>query len=173
MDDWALILDQLIAFIFINFGLAMFIVAAGFMLLHRALTHGRVPEFEIIYRWTALFPLGIVGIYSFVMHAFFPEMAAEVIGWSDSPFQYEVAVADLAFGVLAILSFNASIGFRLAAVIGNTIWLWGDAFGHIRQMLVADNFSAGNAGSWFWMDVWLPPLILICLYKIREFECRN
>ena len=40
---------------------------------------------------------------------------------------------------------NDSRGFRLATVLGITVWFWGDAAGHIYQMVAKDDFSPGNA----------------------------
>ena len=78
-------------------------------------------------------------------------------------------MADLAFGVLAILSFNASFGFRLATVIGNVIFLMGDAGNHIYLMLAQGNFNSGNAGTWLWMDdLILPLLMLMCINGLSE-----
>lgn len=122
---------------------------------------------ENVFRWVALLALGVTGIYTFCMHAFFPKVAAAAIGWSVSPFQYEVAVADLATGVLGICAFRASMGFRTATVLASAIWLWGDAIGHIRQMIVANNYAPGNAGSWFWMDIIIPAVLLVSLWKLR------
>lgn len=160
--------SEWISFALSNFGLLMLVCAIFFMLLNRILTKGRVSEYEIIYRWLALFSLGFTGIYAFYMHAFQPDIAASTIGWANSPFQYEVAMADLGFGIIGLLSFNASYSFRLATVIGNTIWLWGDASGHIFQMLQNQNFSTGNAGSWFWLDVFIPLLLMICLSGLKR-----
>lgn len=151
-----------------NFGFTMFCLAVIFMLINWLVTRGRVPEYEIIYRWIALFCAGFTGIYTFIMHAFYPQIAASAIGWAVSPFQYEVAMANLGFGLVALLSFNASYSFRLAAVIGLTVWLWGDASGHIYQMIKAQNFSAGNAGTWFWLDVFVPLLLIVCLSKMKK-----
>jgi hypothetical protein len=153
--------EQVITFGFVNFGLIMLFVAILFILIHIIATK-QTSFVEISFRWITLFPLGLTAIYAFIMHAFFPEFAASNIGWANNPFQFEVAMANLGFGVIAILSFSASFGFRLATVIGNTCWLWGDAVGHIYQMLVNHNFTIGNAGSWLWMDI-LIPLLLICL----------
>ena len=150
-----------------NFGLVMFILAAIFMLIHRIAIR-RISEAEIIYRWVALFALGFTLIYAFVMHVFYSEMAASSIGWQPSPFQFEVAMADLAIGVLGILSFNASFSFRLATVIAATIYLWGAAAGHFYQMLRFQNFTVGNAGSWFWMDIVVPLVLIICLIKMKR-----
>lgn len=160
-------LTEYITWILSNFVLAMFILAVLFILLHRTMRR-RVPEAEIVYRWIALFALGFTGIYAFIMHAFYPEFTAATIGWANSPFQYEVAMANLGFGLLGILSFNASYPFRLATVIGSTCWLWGDATGHIYQMIEHNNFTIGNAGSWFWMDIFIPLILIICLIKLKQ-----
>lgn len=152
---------------FANFGLVMFILAAIFMLFHR-IAISRISEAEIIYRWMALFALGFTGIYTFFMHVFFSAFTANQIGWQPSPFQFEVAMADLAIGVVGILSFNASFGFRLATVIAATIFLWGAAVGHLYQMIRFQNFAIGNAGSWFWMDIVVPLVLIVCLIKMKR-----
>ncbi len=152
-----------------DFGLCMLILALIFIFINR-LASRSISFFEIVYRWVSLFPLGFTAIYAFVMHAAYPNFTAATIGWSNSPFQYEVAMADLAFGVLAILSFRASYGFRLATVIGSTVWLWGDASGHIYQMITQQNFTVGNAGSWFWMDIIIPIILIICMVKLKKLE---
>lgn len=76
-------------------------------------------------------------------------------------------MADLAFGLLGVLSFKASYGFRLATVIGVTCFLWGCAIGHINQMVIHHNFTIGNAGSWFWLDILLPILLIMCIVKLK------
>lgn len=124
--------------------------------------------FEVLYSWFSLLPLGVTSIYAFIMHAFFPTFTAEIIGWHNSAFQFEVAVANLAFGVIAILSFKASYGFRLATVIAATCWLWGDASGHIYQMNVNDDFAQGNAGSWLYMDMFVPVILILAIVRLNE-----
>lgn len=154
-----------------NFSLSMFVLAAFFIVLHNLLARGRLSQFEIVYRWLALFPLGFTGIYAFVMHVFFPEIASASIGWAQSPFQYEAGIADLSFGTLAILSFNAGFGFRLAAVIGNVIWLLGDAFQHIYLMIMQGNYSVGNAGTWLWLsDLIMPLMMLLCINGLSKLQ---
>lgn len=159
LADW-------IPWILRDFAFFMFIIAILFVILHRLIKRN-LSESEIVYRWVALFALGFTGIYGFILHAFFPDLAAANIGWTNSPFQLEVAVADLAFGVVGILSFNASYGFRLATVIVATICLWGDALGHIYQMVTHHNYSVGNAGSWFWMDIVIPLILIICIVNLK------
>lgn len=155
-----------------NFSLSMFVFAAIFILLHRSIKR-TMSEAEIVYRWMALFATGVTGIYAFVFHVFYPEMAAADIGWLESPFQFEVGMANLGFGLIAILSFNASYGFRLATVIGNTCWLWGDAYYHLMDLIKYHNYTLGNAGTWLWMDIFVPLILLVCIIRLRPKKLRT
>jgi Family of unknown function (DUF6790) len=145
-----------------NFSLAMLILAIVLAVLVSTANRGTPTGAfrEQLFRWTALLAVGITGIYTFVCHVFFAESTAAHIGWQTSPFQYEVGIADLTVGLLGLLAFWGNVGFRWAATLATTVWLWGDAVGHVRQMIVAHNYAPGNAGSWFWTDV-LVPLIMI------------
>ena len=111
--------------------------------------------------WMLLLFVGIGGIYGFLTHGFMGDIAAKEIGWANSPFQWEVGVANLVFGLLGVVgAFSKSRGFRLATVLGIMVWFWGDAAGHIYQMVAKDDFSPGNAGTWFWLDVCSPAVLL-------------
>ena len=103
-----------------------------------------------------LLPIGIGGIWGFIVHAFFPQVADKVIGWSPSPFEFEVAVANLGMGVTGIIAFKENRGFRLATAVFITCFGWGAAIGHIHQMVIAHNFTPGNAGIIFWTDILIP-----------------
>jgi hypothetical protein len=118
---------------------------------------------DTLFGWLLLLSLGLQGIYTFVGHVFYPAYSAEMIGWENSPFQYEVGIADLTVGVLGVLAFWGNFSFRLAAAIAGIVWYWGDAIGHVRQMIVANNFAPGNAGPWFWTDVIVPLLLVVCI----------
>ena len=150
-----------------NFGLVMFIIAFVIALFHKIFWWRKISISEIIYRWFSLLPLGVTSLYAFVMHAFFPVYTAAIIGWANSSFQFEVGMANLGLGLIAVLSFRATYGFRLATVIGNACWLWGNALGHVYQMVEHNNFSIGNAGSWFWMDLALPVILILCMVNLK------
>lgn len=163
-------LSQWIATFFAHFSLIMLLLSLTISFCNAIFS--KSPISDIIFRWVALFALGFTGIYTFIMHAFFPEMTAANIGWTVSPFQYEVAMADLTVGVLGIISFNSSLGFRFATTIASITWLWGDAVGHIRQMIINQNFAPGNAGSWFWTDLIVPLILLIAVLHLKRNKHR-
>ena len=77
--------------------------------------------------------VGLVGIYTFALHCFWPELAAEGIGWSNSPFQWEVGIANAVIGVLGLLSLKASRRFRSAVIVAAVIWFLGDGVGHMYK----------------------------------------
>lgn len=102
----------------------------------------------------------LVGIYTFALHCFWGDIAAEGIGWSNSPFHWELGIANAIVGVLGLLSRKATRQIRLATVIAVSVWLWGDAVGHVYQMVVAGNFALGNASPWFWTDAVAPAVMI-------------
>jgi hypothetical protein len=164
------VIQQLLTLTLSNFAFVLLLAAlavAAIALLRKGSFH-RQTVGETTFRWLALLAVGVSGVYMAMMHIVFPEKSAATIGWATSPFQYEVGMADLTVGVLGLCAFRASYGFRLATTIAVVCWFGGDAIGHIRQMIAADNFAAGNAGSWFWTDVSLPILIVAALLASCE-----
>jgi hypothetical protein len=149
---------------------AMFFVGGNFpaflfsaALLCAALGCGRERAAERLLSWILLLPVGVTGLWSALFHLIFPERTAALIGWQTSPFQYEVGMADLAIGVTACLAFQRTLGFKGATVSAASVFLLGDAVGRLHQMLIAGNFSLGNAGVPFFVDVICPPLSIILL----------
>jgi hypothetical protein len=118
--------------------------------------------------WVLLLPIGVTGLWAAIYHLAFPDFAARFIGWQPSPFQFEVGVADLAYGAVAVAAFRCGLGFRAAVVWIATIALLGDAVGHVRQMIAAGNFAPGNAGVVFWTDILIPALALVLLAMARR-----
>ena len=115
-------------------------------------------------------PIGVTGLWAAVFHLFFPQIAAADIGWEMSPLQFEVGMADLAIGVTACVSFWRSLDFKAAVVMVNSIFLLGDAVGHVRQMVAAGNFAPGNAGVPFFSDIAFPVLAIILLIIVHRSE---
>ncbi len=162
-------MDNVIRWILGNASLSMLILAVvlGVIGFVRRTKAGKGGVWEPFMFWLLLLFVGLVGLYTFVMHCFFSEIAASAIGWSTSPFQYEVGIANLMIGVLGIMATWSSRSFRWAVVLAAAVWLWGDGVGHIHQMIAAQDFSPGNAGSWFWTDA-LAPAVLIIVHTLNR-----
>jgi hypothetical protein len=83
-------------------------------------------------RWFCFWVLGIYGVHGFVIHFFFSDFTAKLIGWPNSPFQFEVAYANLVFGVVGLVAFfRPRRDFTLAAVLGFLVWFGCDGIGHV------------------------------------------
>ena len=120
--------------------------------------------------------VGIGSIWAFIGHAFLSSQVAANIGWAPgSPFQLEVAFANLSIGVLGILCYWIRGNFWTATVISSSIFLLGAAYGHIINMLQFANYAPGNAGAVLYMDI-IGPIILIVLlivYNVMKKENNN
>jgi hypothetical protein len=108
--------------------------------------------------------IGVTGLIGASGHLLKADDVARSIGWAPgSPFQWEVGVADLGWGVLGVMTPFYGRGFWLATVVMASIFLIGAAVGHVRQLIVAKNFAPGNAGGVFVADV-VVPILLVVLY---------
>ena len=125
------------------------------------------PAAEHFLSWILLLPIGVTGLWAGAFHVFLPETAAALIGWQASPFQFEVGMADLAIGVTACIAFWRDLSFKAAAVCAASVFLLGDAVGHVREMVMASNFAPGNAGVPFYMDI-IGPLSAIALLFVSS-----
>jgi hypothetical protein len=129
-------------------------------------TTGRVAE--VLLLWFLVIYVGVGGVFGFIGHTVFADIAAVSIGWpAGNPFQTEVAVANLAIGVLGILCYWFRDQFWLATVVANAVWQLGDAVGHVQQIIVAHNWSPNNAGAALYNDIAIP-IILVTLLVITE-----
>lgn len=135
----------------------------------RALTMKRIIEIFLLS--FLVITVGLGSIWASICHSFFANQVASSIGWAPgSPFQQEVAFANLAFGVLGVLCIWIRGNFWTATVIGVSIFLLGDALGHISNIFVTGNYASGNAGAVLVLDILVPILLigLLVAYKIME-----
>ena len=110
-----------------------------------------------------------MGLLTAYAHVFRPIQTSASIGWSTSPYEYEVGMADLTVGVLGVLCAWFRGNFWLATAIANAFWLLGDAVGHVRQMLVYNDHAANNSGVFLVAEIVTPLLILfLTLYHRRK-----
>ena len=113
--------------------------------------------------------VGLMGVLTAYAHVFRPVQTSASIGWSTSPYEYEVGMADLTVGVLGLLCLWFRENFWLATAIANAVWLLGDAVGHVRQQVLNNNHAANNSGVFLYAEIMTPLLILfLTLYHRRK-----
>jgi Family of unknown function (DUF6790) len=119
---------------------------------------------EIMLAWALVVLVGVSGVVAAGFHVFQPDQTARMIGWAPgSPFQFENAMGDLAFGALGILCIWLRGGFWIATAIGSSIQLLGDAYGHLYQLIVHGNHAPDNAGVILYADILFPVIVLTLL----------
>jgi hypothetical protein len=117
--------------------------------------------------------VGLMGLLTAYAHVFRPLQTSASIGWSTSPYEYEVGMADLTVGVLGILCLWLRGNFWLATAIANGVWLLGDAVGHVRQMLLYNNHAANNAGIFLVTEITMPLVILFLAFYVHKSSLRG
>ena len=128
-------------------------------------TRGRVVHVLLLY--ALVLDVGVIGLpLGFIPHVFFPNQAAELIGWPPgSPFQLEVGFHDGAWGLLGFLSICIGGSFWLATGLGWSFFMLGATYGHLYQTLREGNYAPYNFLTIFsdgFIAVWL--LVLLYLY---------
>jgi hypothetical protein len=162
-----------IRFVLGNFTLTFLIiglVASVIALLRAPKPLTAAATVEALFFYFLLFSIGFSFLYNFVVHVFFGEVAARMIGWADSPFQLEVGFASLGFSAVGFLACWRSFDLRLAAIVGPALFLLGAAAGHIYQIATAHNFAPGNAGVILYTDIAIPVIGFGLLWLQHRFS---
>ena len=128
----------------------------------------RLQIVDILLLYLFIFSIGLGGLIGFLGHTFRADSTAASIGWPvHNPFQYEVALANLAFGILGISCAWVRDGFWTATAIGWSVFILGAACVHLRQIHAGQPFAPGNAGAILYFDLIVPVLVLM-LIGVRE-----
>jgi hypothetical protein len=146
------------------------------MLIHVLLMKGRTAKkvVEVILLYLLVIVLGGGSMVSGAFHVFNGPATAKMIGWPPgSPFQYEVGVADMAFGLVCFLCLFFRGSFWLAAILANSFFLFGCMIGHVRSLAESGNLAAYNIGPNIILSDLIMPLLVIGLYIVLRFQERS
>lgn len=128
----------------------------------RPRTKQRIADTLLLYLFA--FPIGLGGLIGFIGHTMRAGPVAASIGWpAGNPFQYEVAVANLAFGILGLFCVRFRDGFWAATAIGWSTFMLGAAEVHLHQIHIDQPYAPGNAGAILYFDLLAPALVLALL----------
>jgi hypothetical protein len=170
------LLTGLIAFFagdyFVTFTLVALVVGLVAAARHRR--GGGHDTWRTLLDWYVLWGVGVSNVVNFIFHSVLGDFSAEQIGWAQSPFQFEVALASLGMGIAAIAVFPRRTGWwaKFAATIPSSVFLFGAGIGHIHQSLATGNSAFGNAGPILYSDLILPVWAVVLLVLARAEERR-
>lgn len=158
-------IGQAVSFVLHNSFIALFAIAVATTIvrLRRFRTEHRPVNSAYVFWGELLFyNVGIGFVLVGIFHAYFPQIAAPSIGWSPSPFEYELGWIEIALGLVAIMALWRGYEFRLAASVIFAIFALAAAAGHIAQIECCHNYAPGNAGLTLWFaDIFVPGLVVV------------
>ena len=125
-----------------NVPLIMFVTA----ILVATIVRRPAPVAERYLAWLLLLSVGIDGIWAGIFHIFFPGVASGEIGWQPSPFEFEIGVADLSLGIVAVIAFWRSLSFQSAIAFFAALFYAGVVIGHFEQAFAHGDYSPDNFG---------------------------
>lgn len=157
--------------------LILFILAVIFTLGH--ITYHKIWEprraVEVLLSYILFFNMGIMSLLAAYLHIFMGPETAQMIGWQPgSPFQFEMGMANLSYGILGILAYWIRGRFWDAAIIGWSILLLGCFVGHVIDYYINHNSSPWNIGLLIWInDLILPLVLLSLLVYLRQKDIKE
>ncbi|MDD1725003.1 MAG: hypothetical protein LUQ07_07725 [Methanospirillum sp.] len=117
--------------------------------------------------------VGIASVWAGLVHIFMGPEIALSIGWPpDNPFQTEVGIANISFGILGIICLKFRDTFWLATILGYGIFLFGAGIVHIDQIITKQDLAINNAGPILYSDL-IYPVILVALYGLIQYLRRR
>ena len=119
-------------------------LAAAQVLLDR---QARPParRVEVVLLYVFAIGVGAGGLGGGFGHLFLADLVAAAIGWPPgSPFQREMAFANLALGVLGVGALRQRDGFRTATVLATAVLGLGATVVHLMDVAATGNLAPGN-----------------------------
>jgi hypothetical protein len=152
--------SELLSLVFLVLG----VVVGGVHLFLDKQPRTKARVAQVLLLWQLVISVGVLSILFFIGHTVFADASAAAIGWSaGSPFQYEVALANLHIGVMGILCYWIRGNFWLATVIAFSIQWVGSGVVHIREIVVSANYAPNNAGLTFYLVILMPVFVIALL----------
>jgi len=122
------------------------------------------PVAASLLKWILTIKVGLGALWAFLGHYFKSDEVARFIGWAEgSPFQKEIAFANLGLGLCGVLCLFFGREFWLATMVFATAFLVGAFSVHVGEQRRTGNRNPGNAGAVFYADIAVP-VVLWVLY---------
>lgn len=104
----------------------------------------------------------------FIGHTLFAEEAAGRSAGPNTPFQYEVGVANLGLALASLYAAFRGFEGHMAAALAAACFLVGAGIIHIRDIAETGNLAPGNAGPIMLTDFLTPIAVLVLLFLASD-----
>lgn len=167
-----MVIRDAIGFVLGNVQIPLFVIAvivAAVKLRRASARHEVMSPAYTLWGEVLFYCFGIGMIYAWYVHAFQSALVAPSIGWPPSPFEWELAWAELGIGIVAAISLWRGYSMRLAATLVPATLLFGAAAQHIHQMTALHDHAPANAAAALWFgEVALPLFTLLLALLSRD-----
>jgi hypothetical protein len=134
---------------------------------------GRANQFAVVLWYYTVIMIGFGGIWNFIGHTVMADTVAKGIGWeTGSPFQTELAFYTLGSAIAGLIAVWLRGHMITALVVSKSVFLYGAAYVHIKDIVVHSNFSPLNVGGVLVGDIVFPTIWLFMLFTVLKTEIK-
>ncbi|MGK5636811.1 DUF6790 family protein [Streptomyces sp. URMC 126] len=148
------------------------LVATVGALMRTRRSPSRQAALETWQRWWAVAALGCGSLWLTIAFVTIPDGMAATIGFNRSPFEFEIAFANLGLAVMGFraASPSATARERITVGLGAGMFLWGAVIGHVYQWFANGNHAPGNGGGVLVCDVLFPAVTIILARRSQRLS---
>ncbi|MEV6280633.1 DUF6790 family protein [Nocardia sp. NPDC051832] len=121
-------------------------------------------------RWWAVAALGCGSLWMTIAFLTIPDAMATAIGFTPSPFQFEIAFANLGLAVMGFRAASAGARERITIGLGAGMFLWGAAVGHVYQWFAHGDHAPGNTGGVLVCDLLFPAVMIVLALRSQQLS---
>ncbi|MFB8282673.1 DUF6790 family protein [Nocardia colli] len=133
----------------------------------------RAAALETWQRWWAVVALGFGSLWMTITFLTVPEVMATAIGFDSTPFQFEIAFANLGLAVMGFRAVSASARERITIGLGAGMFLWGALIGHVYQWFAHGDHAPGNTGGVLVCDLLFPAVMIALAYRAQRLSTQR
>ena len=133
-------------------------------LIHFGKFPSKQQKKNVIFLYYLVISVGIQGIYTGFWQVFYPQHVAEFLKWPNSPFLAELGAANIAFGILGVLCPIMDVGWKAAAAINYSLFLFLTGIMHIVNN-IRFGLSSGDFGAFVISDITVAAILIFCLIQ--------
>ncbi|MET7996877.1 DUF6790 family protein [Amycolatopsis sp. NPDC005232] len=130
----------------------------------------RQAALETWQRWWAIGALGCGSLWMTLAFVGAPDVMATAIGFTRTPFEFEIAFANLGLAIMGFRAASASTRERLTIGIGAGMFLWGAVVGHVYQWFANGDHAPGNTGGVLVTDLLIPAVMIILARRAQRLS---
>lgn len=152
------------------FPLVWIAIAVAGALIRTRHSPSRAATLETWQRWWAAAALGAGSLWMTIAFLTAPDVMATAIGFNRTPFQFEIAFANLGLAVMGFRAISAGARERITIGLGAGMFLWGAAIGHIYQWFAHGDHAPGNTGGVLLCDILFPAVMIALALRSQRLD---